>query len=312
MKKVTHILEHLIKKYLNNNINEDEKKLLDNFVRHAYKNTSWNDYITGNKEESENKILDRINNTLSNNRVKKLNYIRYSAVAVLILFFGVAVLFNGSSVFTKNKIVATGIEIDTLKLTDGSIVYLSPNTNIEFPLRFGNKKREVTLLKGNAFFKIARDTGKPFIIKSKDITTKVLGTSFNISLKQHTSEVSVATGKVNVSVQHQNVDLTPNEQAVFSLVNKSLTKNIIDNHFIFSWYNKDFEFENSALEEVTALLEYKFGIAFVFEDEKLKQERLTVFIDKKDNLKTLLTQLNYITQLKFEKKENEISVTTFN
>src|SRR5690606_12245336 len=104
---------------------------------------------------------------------------------------------------------------------------------------FKGSVREV-FLEGNAFFEVASNPQKPFYVHSKHITTKVLGTSFLISIDPATGleEVAVKTGKVEVSenVKEKNtttaavnaVILTPNQKAVFESSTRNLVATIVE------------------------------------------------------------------------------------
>ncbi|WP_158857572.1 FecR family protein [Lunatibacter salilacus] len=113
-------------------------------------------------------------------------------------------------------------EFSTVFLSDGSIVKLKGDSQLEYPNKFMGNTREVNLV-GEAFFDIAKDSIKPFIIHSPNITTKVLGTSFSIkAYKGHNSqEVEVVTGKVLVSVRQlsgisKDIILIPSQKIIYN------------------------------------------------------------------------------------------------
>lgn len=89
-------------------------------------------------------------------------------------------------------------EIRALRLDDGSIVRLGPASAID--VAFAPTERRVRLLKGEAFFEIARDTSRPFTVESDDVRTTVLGTSFEVRLAgDGTTDVAVRDGVVHVA-----------------------------------------------------------------------------------------------------------------
>lgn len=88
-------------------------------------------------------------------------------------------------------------EIRKLKLADGSIVRLGPDSAIAVDL--ASNGRTVRLLAGQAWFEVTRDASRPFRVRADDITTTVLGTGFDVRRLGAETMVSVAHGKVRVN-----------------------------------------------------------------------------------------------------------------
>ena len=126
---------------------------------------------------------------------RKLFY--YGAAAALLLFFGVAALLSRSGPTTVSVATAAG-EQRAVHLPDGSQVLLHANSHISYGEKFG-AERNVTL-HGTAFFDVARDTLRPFTVRSGAVLTRVLGTSFTI--RENTDggvHVKVSSGTVRTS-----------------------------------------------------------------------------------------------------------------
>ncbi|HJY13084.1 MAG TPA: FecR domain-containing protein, partial [Flavobacterium sp.] len=151
---------------------------------------------------------------------------------------------------------------------------------------------------GNAFFEIAKDKKHPFIIVSGEIKTRVVGTSFHIQMSKSKCEVIVVTGKVKVTSKGQGVDLVPNEEALFE--SQKLTKKLADKSYLVNWYNTDVTLNQTTLKHVITILQYKYGVSFQYDNEKVLATPLTVFIKKDASLEHVLEQINYITNLKFK------------
>lgn len=121
-------------------------------------------------------------------------------------------------------------ERKSLTLSDGTKIWLSPSSSLEYPDQLTGNLREVKL-EGEAFFEVAKDKKHPFIIHSGRLDTRVVGTSFNIqSFKAQTnSTVTVVTGIVKVSafdaahIKQKEVTLTPNKRSQFDNKNGNLT-----------------------------------------------------------------------------------------
>ncbi|WP_444908773.1 FecR family protein [Microbulbifer sp. TRSA005] len=123
----------------------------------------------------------------------------------LAVWIGLQWLGNGK---TDQQIYITQLgEIRTISLPDGSEVKL--NSNSEFRVSFSRKERQTQLLRGEAFFDVARQTARPFTVTAGSASIRVLGTEFNVELNPENTRVSVTEGKVSVSETEKTPGLTP-------------------------------------------------------------------------------------------------------
>ncbi len=183
----------------------------------------------------------------------------------------------------------------TIKLTDGTKVYLNADSRLSFPEHFGPGTREVTL-EGEAFFEVTSDAERPFIIKSAPLTTTVLGTSFGI--KAFTGEplqVTVVTGKVKVSAlrpsgQAEEVLLTPHEQAYDD---GQLHKRAVDIDRYLAWKDKTISFDEATLAEAATVLERWFNVSIEISDEATARRRISgKYMD--ETLPNIMKSFQYI------------------
>ena len=168
-----------------------------------------------------------------------------------------------------------------IRLIDGSHVTLEKGAALYYPRVFSASSRKV-YLEGNAFFNVAKNPQKPFLVYSGDIVTKVLGTSFTVR-KNSTSgniEVAVLTGKVIVEKARTSeetfdprtngVYLTPNKKVTFSPESEKYITGIVDKPvFIEAPEPGAFIFEEAALSEVIEKLEKAYGVEIKLENENV-------------------------------------------
>ncbi|MGL5893005.1 MAG: FecR family protein [Bacteroidales bacterium] len=112
-----------------------------------------------------------------------------------------------------------------LTLDDGSRLWINAGSIVSYPSKFSDKKREI-LLDGEVYIEVAKDEKRPFIIKSRDLDVKVLGTRFNFnsysSLKD--KSVTLISGKVEIKNQSNNkVILKPNEHLAINANSQTVT-----------------------------------------------------------------------------------------
>lgn len=157
----------------------------------------------------------------------------------------------------------------TITLPDGSIVKLNSGTNIEFPETFKNSSREV-FLTGEAFFEVKKDPSRPFIVKTPMITTRVLGTSFNIKAydDENTVEVTLATGKIGVAVQGaQEIVLTPSYQLSYNKLTQKITHQKVDLDPYLGWKDGVLRFDNETLITAIPKLEKWYNVRIKLQNQ---------------------------------------------
>jgi transmembrane sensor len=176
-------------------------------------------------------------------------------------------------------------------LEDKSIVTLSPGSRIIYPKQFSGDKRDVQLI-GDAFFEIAPNPKKPFLVYSGKLVTRVLGTSFRIKTdhKSKALEVEVVTGKVSVfenneafknadsadvAVKNSNgVVLTPNQRVIYFPDSRHLMTGLVMEPIkieVTASTPPKLEFNNVQLSEIVGDLENEYGIEIVFANDRLEK-----------------------------------------
>lgn len=163
------------------------------------------------------------------------------------------------------EMATTEQETRQILLPDGSKVWLNRASSLRYGKQFKAASREVWL-KGEAYFEVSHNPGKPFLIHTSGTTTQVLGTSFNIRSYQQEStvKVGVISGKVSFTAQdHENdkqLILQPGHGAVFNKAKKAIEKKEKMNPNLLAWKTHQLKFEDAPLQEVIAALEEYFYI----------------------------------------------------
>src|SRR5690606_25053603 len=122
--------------------------------------------------------------------------------------------------------IATGPAIDSVRLSDGTMIWLNRETTIRFPETFPDNERRV-YLSGEAFFQVEKEADRPFVIEGQNTVTRVLGTSFNLRTSGHSASVEVVTGKVSFAALNKpdNVQLlTKGEKAAYDRKSGTIEK----------------------------------------------------------------------------------------
>lgn len=174
-------------------------------------------------------------------------------------------IYDATKVTIKKK-VGKGQKL-TITFQDGTRVKLNSESYITYPEKFSDSIREVTL-SGEAYFDIAHFDDWPFIVKSRNVNIKVLGTSFNVSSYPEESCVKVALvdGKIEVKAENQNpVKLKRQEMAKVKKDDTEVTN--FDVNKIIAWKNNKILFDKATFDEVQSTLERWYNVKFIYKQK---------------------------------------------
>ena len=204
------------------------------------------------------------------------------AAAVILILLGVsAVIYLQMNRKPSIELVRldTGNEKNTLikTLNDGSVIYIAQNSLFSFPKEFENKSRNVEL-KGEAFFDIASNPEKPFIIETDEAFIEVLGTAFNVKTKNGKGfELIVDRGKVKVTLKN---DPSHSELVVagekINEVKNSLVKTKHAANQANIWYKLRMHFKDESLLNIISVLNRNFNTTFAVAEKETGTRKLTV------------------------------------
>lgn len=198
----------------------------------------------------------------------------YRVASILLIAFSLgfmySLLFSDSVVPVTNTPVVDMVEHRTvpgvkshLTLSDGSQVILNSGSKLTYAKNFEAERREV-YLEGEAFFNVAKDSTRPFVVSSRDTKTTALGTSFNVRAYEGESlDVSLLTGKVVVSrggEAEEGVVLNPGEALRIDAKNGPFTKSDFDQDLVIGWTKKWIIFQKTPLVEAIRVLENWYGV----------------------------------------------------
>jgi transmembrane sensor len=165
------------------------------------------------------------------------------------------------------------VKIDTL--SDGSVITLNKNSVALYLDKFIGNTREMKLVSGEAFFDIAHNPEKPFIVHVNDAKVSVLGTSFNIRNNEDKAEVIVETGIVEVSRKNVIVKLRPAEKADINYHTDELNKGVATDQFYNYFRTKEFVANKTPLWRIVQVLNDVYKVDIRIPDQALANRQLT-------------------------------------
>jgi transmembrane sensor len=184
-----------------------------------------------------------------------------------------------TSEFKSFKQVKNGLQSRKVVLEDGSIVMLGKESSISYPDHFDGHNRKIRL-EGEAFFEVKKDPERPFIVYAGELTTQVLGTSFNVRSYKgaETIEIQVVSGKVSVyenqkkGPQNRNgVILNPNQKITFDKISKKLVPELVEEPAIVTPPDQKslFVFQEDPLPKVLTAIQNAYNVEIVVETPAL-------------------------------------------
>ncbi|WP_342085317.1 FecR family protein [Dyadobacter sp. OTU695] len=181
--------------------------------------------------------------------------------------------------------VNTSGKQQVIRLMDGTQVVLYPQSRLSFAETFPADQRTV-YLSGDAYFQVAKDPKRPFLVYTTDLVTKVLGTSFFVRAKDASDKtlVEVREGKVSVFKQQEfagrknaqsktpnGMVLTPNQKLIFEHASSEMRRTLSDNpEIVPSDSPKSFEFVNTPASSVLTDIEEAYQIDIIFDRDVMK------------------------------------------
>ncbi len=230
------------------------------------------------------------------------------AASVLLVFVG-AWIYN--DIFQERYLtIVTGSLNDSVELVDGSKVYLQANSAFKYPEKMNTDQRQVFLLKGNAFFKVAPDPSHPFVVHIDSGKVTVLGTSFNLGSNSSSIDLSVRTGKVRF-------DSPKGSQSSLLIAGDCLTYRKNSDQMILSkdttgasyaWLTHELVFNDTPLSDVFKSLSTTYGVAFNIQTRLDNYSKFNASF-KNSSLSEILSLLEETYGLKAVRSGKQISIS---
>ncbi len=218
-----------------------------------------------------------------------VSLIKYAAVLIL-LSAGVFLIFKEINYNnSENTVVQKNIWIkktnpkgrkSTIGLSDGTMIRLNAESVLFYPEHFDSDHREIHLI-GEAWFDVAHDEARPFIITSGNLKTTVLGTEFNIRAfpEDEFIEVALKSGKVQIDIEgnlkFSHMILRPNEVVRYDKYEQIVHKEVFDPAELLGWKDGIIVLKDAGFEEILSRLERWYNVEILVEGNRHINTRFT-------------------------------------
>ncbi len=201
-----------------------------------------------------------------------------------------------------------------IELSDGTLVWLNSGTYFKFPQNFTMQtENRLVYLNGEAYFDVATNKNKPFIVDAKGVNVEVLGTQFNVSSYQN--ETNIATtlveGSVNVYQSSSPINkllLVPNYQARYNKSQSKFSEVEVDTRMYTNWIHDKLIIDNLKFDEIIKKLERKFDVEITNQATKLNNEAYKGEFEN-ESLEAILTTIALSNHFNFKIEGNKIIIT---
>lgn len=307
-------------KWLKGTIKAEEKELFEQWYNaRPPESIAWN---TGEQEEEvKEKIFNGLEKEISDeaatipsieNKRKGIWRIAAGIAAILVLAISIWKWTGNSKeekavaaiVYNKETLVIDKVADYTrhMVLPDGSTVILNANSKLDLSGNFSGNTREVILV-GEAYFDIAHDEKKPFIIHTGQIKTTVLGTAFNINAYPDAKKItiSVTRGKVKVENNKKVLGvLMPDQQITCNVMAAEAEQHPVNAATIVTdWTKQDMVFEDVSFEKIVQSLNRRYGVDISFKNPALRNCTIKAFFNGTESLEKVLDVLCIISNASY-------------
>lgn len=189
-------------------------------------------------------------------------------------------------------------------LADGTGIWLNAASSVTYPAFFSGKERKVSIT-GEAYFEVAHDARKPFIVTCRNQQLRVLGTHFDIN--SYDDEPEVITTLLQGSVRiNESTLLTPGQAAFVTSGNVQISA--ADMEQAVAWKNNKFMFEDIDIQTVMRMISRWYDVDIHYEGE-ITQEKFGGSVSRFANVSQVLSILQMTEKVHFKVEDGSITVT---
>jgi len=320
-------MKNLYSKYINNQLTVAELEELrkDNPQKFSSEmeealNEEWNadedysqipdDVVAGIKSRLD-KAIDKKRRVIVPLYYKVLGW----AAVILLPLFILSTLYiykEHTQAVSEEMVVATATgEKATITLPDGTLVTLNSNSRLSYTPKVYNKDNRQISFSGEAYFNVAKDKERPFMIDARGLKVQVLGTKFNLLVRKEdkNAELFLESGKVLFTslLKRESVVLSPNQKLTMNQMTGEMSVMKETDNMASAWRRNEMIFRNAPFESVVKAIENVYGVRIRME---YKSDSMDVFTGTlvTNDLNSVLEVIETTNNLKATKTNNIISI----
>lgn len=289
-------IEEMLPRYCEGQVTDEERLQIEAWINAAEENSRVakqihalylaTDTLHILKKVDTEKALLKVRSQMTGN--KKTMWWQWAERAAAILFIPLLVTLLLQYGGGDSQEMAQIMEVKTnpgmttsLKLPDGTIVFLNSESTLTYPSHFDGDTRKVTL-RGEGYFEVAKNPEKRFIVStSHQSQIEVLGTHFNVEAYEKDNWVSttLVEGKIGFILEQdkssKKILMNPGQKLIFNSKDGKTQLFTTSGESETSWKDGKIIFKNTLLEEGLRMLEKRYNVEFVIQNNRLKDDSFT-------------------------------------
>ncbi|MGL4518937.1 MAG: FecR family protein [Phocaeicola sp.] len=323
-------IDEVIGKFLRKECTEEELVRMNNWLKESDENArrffQWEEaYYIGqhsywedkcNTNKAEKSLFDRIERE---GRKRGKGRFFYRMLQYAALFVGVATAATaGYSAFLKRQeassmvTVTSGDSVRELLLGDGTKVWLNKYTTFKYSDQYNEINRSV-YLDGEAYFEVEKNPKMPFVVQSKAMQVRVLGTTFNLKseAKKPSAVATLVHGEIEVKGNNEEglIVLSPGQKAELNGVTKRLVVKQVDTG-IDKWNTNEFVFKQADIYMIARTLEQYYGVKLILDPEIDAKSTYSGSLKKKDTVGEMLNLITHSIPVRFKVVGNSVFLSS--
>jgi ferric-dicitrate binding protein FerR (iron transport regulator) len=318
-------INEIIIRYLDGSASFEEKVKLLQWLKHSDENRD--DFITTRDlwfscsviEESELEVdiaLDRLKSRIMSQQeqikpsIRRFHWTQIAATLLLLLGLSYWFTVSDSDIVVQNQLITADGSKGRFTLPDGSVVWLNSGTKLTYLDQFVGDKRLVSL-EGGAYFEVAKDEEKPFVVQMDKIDVEVLGTNFNISnyANKDIFETTLLSGSVKIMGEaiNKEVTLLPNQLFEYHRLSHKSSVNPVKAILYADWIKDRLVFDNQSLSDVFVSMEGWYNVKIECPEAFATQTKVS-FTIRQESLEEILEAMTYITPINYRLTTNNVYI----
>lgn len=224
---------------------------------------------------------------------------------------------NYRSANSVNKLVYNELKIPygkTFKITlsDGTMVNMNAGSSLKYPVQFIKGHNREVVLDGEAFFDVTKDKTHPFIVKTRGVVVKVLGTKFNVSSYKEDTDINtvLVEGSVGLSdAANRKAMLVPGEKGSWNNKSTEIAVEVVDTRFYTEWINGEIVFRKTAFRDIIIKLERTYDVTIENNRKDLLDKKFNASFNKNiESIEKVLETMSKIQGFTYKKEGRLIKI----
>lgn len=199
-------------------------------------------------------------------------------------------------------------------LSDGTVVNMNAGSSLKYPVQFIKGHNREVVLEGEAFFDVTKDKAHPFIVKTRGVDVRVLGTKFNVSSYKEDVDINtvLVEGSVslsNAATPNEKAMLVPGEKGTWNNQKRAIAVEKVDTRFYTEWMNGELVFRKTAFKDIIIKLERSYNVTIENNRKELLDKKFNASFNKNiESIEVVLETMSKIQGFTFKKEGKLIKI----